>query len=75
LNTFSLSSLASDAAGKLDVLGHDGHSLGVDGAQVGILKQTYKVSLGCLLQGEQGGTLESKVSLLNKVVVERNSTL
>jgi hypothetical protein len=71
LNTFSLSSLASDAAGKLDVLGHDGHSLGVDGAQVGILKQTDKVSLGCLLQGEQGGTLESKVRLLNKVVVKK----
>eukprot|EP00959_Pyramimonas_sp_CCMP1952_P381806 8000679-Pyramimonas_sp.AAC.1 len=28
-----LSALATDTAGKLDVLGHDGHTLGVDGAQ------------------------------------------
>ncbi|KAK3705029.1 hypothetical protein QZH41_003901 [Actinostola sp. cb2023] len=35
-----LSSLATDSAGKLDVLGHNGDSLGVNGAQVGVLKQT-----------------------------------
>jgi hypothetical protein len=40
-----LRALASDAAGKLDVLGHDCHTLGVDGGKVGILKKTYKVSL------------------------------
>ena len=31
-----LSALATDAAGELDVLGHDGDALGVDGAEVGI---------------------------------------
>ncbi len=36
----SLSALSTDAAGQLDVFGHDGDSLGVDGAQVGVLKQT-----------------------------------
>jgi hypothetical protein len=41
-----LRALASDAAGKLDVLGHDCHTLGVDGGKVGILEKTYKVSLG-----------------------------
>ena len=46
-----LSSLSTDAAGKLDILGHDGDSLGVDGAQVGVFKETDKVGLGCLLQG------------------------
>ena len=35
-----LSTLSTDTAGQLDVLGHDGHTLGVDGAQVGVLKQT-----------------------------------
>ena len=33
-----LSALTTDAAGKLDVLGHDSHTLGVDSAQVGVLK-------------------------------------
>ena len=41
----SLGSLASDPPGQLDVLGHDGHSLGVDGTQVGVLKQADQVSL------------------------------
>jgi hypothetical protein len=40
-----LRALASDAAGKLDVLGHNCHTLGVDGGKVGVLKKTYKVSL------------------------------
>jgi hypothetical protein len=34
-----LSTLPTDAACQLNVLGHDGHTLGVDGAQVGVLKQ------------------------------------
>ena len=36
---------ATDPPGKLDVLWHDGDPLGVDGAQVGVLKQTNKVGL------------------------------
>ena len=39
-----LGTLATDTAGKLDVLGHDGDTLGVDGAQVGILEETDQVS-------------------------------
>jgi len=58
-----LSSLSTDSAGQLDVLGHDGHTLGVDGAQVGVLEQTNQVSLGCLLESHDGGRLESQVSL------------
>ena len=41
-----LRALSTDAAGKLDVLGHDGHSLGVDGGKVGVLEKTHEVSLG-----------------------------
>ncbi len=48
--TADLSALSSDAASELDVLGHDGHSLGVDGAQVGVLKETHEVGLGGLLE-------------------------
>ena len=48
----NLSSLSTDAAGQLDVLGHDGDTLGVDGAQVGVLKQPDEVGLTGLLQIE-----------------------
>jgi len=34
----NLRTLASDSPSELDVLGHNGHPLGVDGAQVGVLK-------------------------------------
>ena len=45
-----LSTLSTDAPGELDVLGHDGHPLGMDGAKVGVLKETNKVSLTGLLK-------------------------
>ena len=34
----SLGSLASDPPSQLDILWHDGHTLGVNGAQVGVLE-------------------------------------
>jgi len=58
-----LCTLATDPPGQLDVLGHDGDTLGVDGAQVGVLKQTDQVGLAGLLQGTDGGGLEPQVSL------------
>ncbi len=61
--THCLSTLSADTAGELDVLGHDGHTLGVDGAQVGVLEQTDEVGLACLLEGHDGGRLEAEVSL------------
>ena len=42
--------LATDTSGQLDILRHDGDTLGMDGAQVGVLlKQTNKVGLAGLL--------------------------
>ena len=58
-----LSSLASDATSKLNVLGHDCDSLGMDGCQVGVLKQADQVSLSCLLESQNSAGLESQVSL------------
>ena len=58
-----LRSLSSDAAGQLHVLRHDGHSLGVDRAEVGVLEQAHEVSLSCLLEGEDGAALESELGL------------
>ncbi len=58
-----LGTLTTDAAGKLDVLGHDGDTLGVDGAQVGVLEEADEVSLRGLLEGHDGGALEAQVGL------------
>ena len=58
-----LGTLATDTAGKLDVLWHDGHTLGVDGAQVGVLEETDQVSLAGLLKGHHGRALETEVCL------------
>ena len=45
-----LCTFATDPPGELDVLGHDGDTLGVDGAQVGILEQPHQVRLAGLLK-------------------------
>ena len=63
MGIFILSSLASDAAGKLDVLGHDGDTLGVNGTQVGVLEEANKVRFGRLLQSHEGRGLESQLGL------------
>lgn len=46
--------LASNTASKLDVLRHDGHTLGVDRAQVRVFKETNQIGLSRLLQGQDG---------------------
>ena len=52
--SISLGTLSTDTTGELDVLGHDGHSLGVDGAKVGVLEERHEVGLGSLLQVWEG---------------------
>ena len=58
-----LSPLSTDPPGQLDVPGHDGDPPGVDGAQVGVLKQSNKVSLAGLLKSHHSRALEPQVSL------------
>ena len=58
-----LRALAADPAGQLDVLGHDGDALGVDGAEVGVLEEADEVSLSSLLEREDSGALEAEVGL------------
>jgi hypothetical protein len=58
-----LGALSADAAGQLDVLGHDRDTLGVDGAQVRVLEQSDEVSLAGLLQSHDGRALEAQVGL------------
>ena len=59
----TLCSLSADSAGQLYVLGHDGDSLGVDGAQVCVFKQTNKVSLASFLKSHHSGALETQIGL------------
>ena len=59
----SSSPLATDPPGQLDILGHDGDPLGMDGAEVGVLKETNQVRLASLLQGHHSRALEPQVSL------------
>ncbi|KAL7402236.1 hypothetical protein ABVT39_011767 [Epinephelus coioides] len=53
----SLSSLSADATGQLDIFGHDSDSLGVDGAQVGVLKQAHQALEGQLADEQLRGFL------------------
>jgi hypothetical protein len=58
-----LCSFATNASRQLDVLGHDGDALGVDGAEVGVLKQADEVRLGRFLQRQNGRALEAQIVL------------
>jgi len=58
-----LRTLATEAAGKLDILGLDSNTLGVDGAEVGVLEERDQVSLNGLLKSADGRRLEAEVRL------------
>ena len=58
-----LGTFTSDTASELDVLWHDGDTLGVDSAQVGVLEKTDQVSFACLLKSQYGRALETQISL------------
>ena len=58
-----LGAFSTDSAGQLDVLGHDGDALGVDGAEVGVLEDADQVGLGGFLEGHDGRGLEAEIGL------------
>ena len=58
LRTFS-----TDSASQLNILRHDGNTLGVNGTQVSVFEETNKVGLGGLLKCKNSSTLESKIRL------------
>ena len=58
-----LRTLSADAAGELDVLGHDRDTLGVDGAQVGVFEQADQVGFAGFLQGHDCRALETQIGL------------
>lgn len=47
----ALGTLPTDPSDQPDVLGHDGHALGMDGAHVDVLKEANHVRLTRFLQG------------------------
>ena len=61
--SFCLRSLATNTSRQLDVLGHDGDALGVNGAQVGVLEQADQVGLAGLLESGYGRALKAQVGL------------
>ncbi len=62
-NTRDLRSFSSDSSSQLHILGHDGDSLGVDSAQVGVFKQGDEVSFSGFLKSQDGRALESEIVL------------
>jgi len=58
-----LRALATEPSGKLHILRLNGDTLGVDCAQVGVLKERDKVSLNGLLESTDSGGLESEIGL------------
>jgi len=60
---FWLDPLAADPPSEFDVLNHDGNTLRMQGAEIGILKETHKIALGCFLKGSNRGRLKSNTNL------------
>ena len=63
LSEVHLCSFSADSAGQLNVLWHNSDTLGVDRAQVGVFKQTDKVSLASFLKGHNSRALETQICL------------
>jgi len=58
----NLGTFSTDTASELDILWHNGDTLGVDGTQVGVLKQSNEVSLTGLLESSNSSRLEPEIS-------------
>ena len=57
-----LVAFAADSLGKLDIPLHDGDTVSVDGAKVGVLEETDKVGFGGFLEGSDSAGLEPEVT-------------
>jgi hypothetical protein len=58
-----LRALSTNATSKLNILGHNGDTLGVNGAKIGVLEESNEVSLSSFLKGKNGRPLEAEISL------------
>ena len=62
-NSNNLGPLAPDPPGELNVLGHNGDSLGMDGTQVSVLEQSNQIGLTGFLESAHGSGLEPQIRL------------
>ncbi len=62
-SAYILSTLTTDSTSELDVFRHDGDSLGVNGAQVGVFEESDEICLAGLLQSHDGRALEAQIGL------------
>jgi hypothetical protein len=58
-----LSTFTTDTTGQLDVLWHNRDTFGMDGAQVGIFKETDQVGFASFLESHDGRRLETQIGL------------
>merc|ERR1712141_591211 len=63
MKLITLCTLSKNTTGQLNILGHDGDTLGVDGAQVGVLEETHQVSFTGLLKCSNSCALEAEICL------------
>ncbi|KYM95956.1 hypothetical protein ALC62_13404, partial [Cyphomyrmex costatus] len=56
-----LSTLSANTTCQLDILRHDSNSLSMNGAEIGVFKQTNEISLASLLQRHNSRALETKI--------------
>ena len=66
---FALGPLSADSPSELDVLGHDGDPLGVNGAEHGVLEQGGEVRFRSLLKSQDGNCLEPRAKPLVSLVL------
>ena len=64
-----LGPLATDPPSQLDILGHDGHPLGMDGAEHSVLKEDGEEGLSRLLKSQNGNSLEPEAEFRNESTV------
>ena len=57
-----LRTFTTDPARKLNVFGHDGNTLGMNGAEISVFKQTDNIRLRCFLQGHNSAPLEPQIA-------------
>jgi len=58
-----LAAFSPKAACQLDVFRHDRDAFGVDGAEIGVLKEAHQIRLRSLLQRQNRRALESQIIL------------
>lgn len=65
-------SFATDSPSQLDILGHDRHSLGMNGTQISVLKKSNQIGLRCFLKGTK--TQQNIKDEGNHTCTQRTST-